>query len=205
MDATGEKGRVMLVGKRNLLVVLTIITAMAIGGASAVLANGNSGNVIYACVNDASGTVKIVAADTVCHENSTFVHWNQEGTPGMDGADGSDGQDGVDGQDGQDGAEGPEGPAGDKGDKGDPGPASGAASQVVAGNESTALSTAVCPAGTFAIGGGFFMTNDSPPFASFPSTTTAGPAPVGSPAPAWTVIKNPADGVLVTAFAICAP
>ena len=96
----------MLVRKRNLLVVLTIITALAIGGASAVLANGNSGNVIYACVNNASGTVKIVAVDTVCHENSTLVHWNQEGTPGQDGTDGVDGQDGTDGQDGADGQDG---------------------------------------------------------------------------------------------------
>ena len=189
----------MLDGKRNLLVVLTIITALAIGGASAVVANGNSGNVIYACVNNNSGAVKIVAADTVCHENSTLVHWNQEGTPGMDGADGTDGADGAEG------AEGPEGPAGDKGDQGDPGPASGAVSQVVAGNDSSALSTAVCPAGTFAVGGGYFMTNDSPPFASFPSTASAGIAPVGFPAPAWSVIKNPSDDVLVTAFAICAP
>ena len=198
----------MLVGKRNLLVVLTIITAMAVGGASAVLANGNSGNVIYACVNNASGTVKIVAADTVCHENSTLVHWNQEGTPGMNGADGMDGQDGTDGTDGADGMDGPAGPAGpdgEEGDRGDPGPASGAVSQVVAGRASAALSTAVCPAGTFAVGGGFFMTSDSPPFASFPSTASAGTAPVGFPAPAWSVIKNPGDGVSVTAFAICAP
>jgi hypothetical protein len=96
----------MFVGKRNLLVVLTIITAMAIGGASAVLANGNSGNVIYACVNNNSGEVKIVAADTVCHANSTLVHWNQEGTPGMDGADGMDGTNGMNGTDGTDGAPG---------------------------------------------------------------------------------------------------
>jgi hypothetical protein len=54
--------------------VLTIITAMAIGGASAVLANGNSGNVIYACVNNASGTIKIVAADAVCGSKGTLLH-----------------------------------------------------------------------------------------------------------------------------------
>ena len=195
----------MSVGKRNLFVVLAMIAAMAIGGTSAVLANGNSGNVIYACVNDASGTVKIVAADTVCNENWTLVNWNQDGTPGMDGADGQDGVDGQDGQDGAQGAEGPEGPAGDKGDKGDPGPASGAASQVVVGSVSSALSTAACPTGTFAIGGGFFMNTDSSVFASFPSTTGGGTAPAGSQAPAWTVIKNPSDSVLVTAFAICAP
>ncbi len=198
----------MFVGKRNLLVVLTIITALAIGGASAVFANGTSGNVIYACVNNSSGTVKIVAADTVCHENSTLVHWNQEGTPGQDGNDGTNGTNGTngtDGTDGRNGTDGTDGTDGEKGDKGDPGPASGAVSQVVAGRASIVLSTAVCPAGTFAVGGGFFMTNDSPPFASFPSTTGSGTAPVGSPAPAWTVIKDPSDSVFVTAFAICAP
>jgi hypothetical protein len=192
----------MLAGKRNLLVVLAIITTMAIGGASAVLANNNSGNVIYACVNNSSGEVKIVAADTDCRETSTLVHWNQEGTPGMDGDDGSDGTDGVDGSDGVDGVDGTDGT---DGENGDPGPASGAASQVVAGNASAALSTAVCPSGTFATGGGFSMTADSPPFASFPSTTSAGIPPVGVPAPAWSVVKNPGDGVLVTAFAVCAP
>jgi hypothetical protein len=62
--------------------------------------------VIYACVNNSSGTVKIVAADTVCHQNSTLVHWNQEGIPGQDGTDGVDGQDGTDGQDGADGQDG---------------------------------------------------------------------------------------------------
>jgi hypothetical protein len=102
----------MLVGKRNLLVVLTIITAMAIGGASAVLANGNSGNVIYACVNNSSGEVKIVAADTVCREHSTLVHWNQEGTPGNDGADGMDGTNGMNGTDGTDGTDGAPGISG---------------------------------------------------------------------------------------------
>jgi hypothetical protein len=195
----GRRDLHMLAGKRNLLVVLAIITTMAIGGASAVLANNNSGNVIYACVNNNSGEVKIVAADTVCRENSTLVHWNQEGTPGMDGDDGSDGVDGTDGVDGVDGTDGTDG------ENGDPGPASGAASQVVAGNASAALSTAVCPSGTFATGGGFSMTADSSPFASFPSTTSAAIPPVGVPAPAWSVVKNPSDGVLVTAFAVCAP
>ena len=46
----------MFVGKRNLLVVLTIVTALAIGGVSAVRANGTSGNVIYACVNNGGVT-----------------------------------------------------------------------------------------------------------------------------------------------------
>jgi hypothetical protein len=49
------------------------------------------------------------------------------------------------------------------------------------------------------------MTNDSPPFASFPSTTAGGTAPAGSPAPAWTVLKATTNTDLVTAYAICAP
>jgi hypothetical protein len=57
----------------------------------------------------------------------------------------------------------------------------------------------------FAIGGGFNMERDSSVFASVPSTTNGTTAPAGAPAPAWTVIKNPADGVSVTAYAICAP
>jgi hypothetical protein len=56
--------------------------------------------------------VKIVAADTVCHQNSTLVDWNQEGTPGMDGVDGTDGVDGVDGTNGADGADGAAGVSG---------------------------------------------------------------------------------------------
>jgi hypothetical protein len=118
---------------------------------------------------------------------------NGNGAPHNDEYDLTFGAVGPTGSDGADGATGPQGPS------------SGAASQVVAGQGSTALSTAVCPAGTFAIGGGFFMVNDSPPFASYPSTTSAGTAPVGFPAPAWSVIKNPSDSVVVTAFAICAP
>jgi hypothetical protein len=99
MRRTRDKTREpkMLTGKRNVLIVLTIVTTMAIGGAAAVWANGNSGNVIYACVNDASGTVKIVAADTICSQNSTLVHWNQEGTPGADGAEGPEGPQGESG------------------------------------------------------------------------------------------------------------
>jgi hypothetical protein len=50
------------------------------------------------------------------------------------------------------------------------------------------------------------MTNDSPPFASFPSTTNGGTtAPAGSPAPAWTVLKASVPTEVVTAYAICAP
>ena len=30
---------------------------------------------VYACVNNSSGTVKIVTATTTCHKNETFMSW----------------------------------------------------------------------------------------------------------------------------------
>ena len=170
------------------ILAVALVAILLIAGASLALASSHGG-VIHAGVNNDSGTIKIVSAGEECSANWSSMSWNQEGPAGADGVDGIDGVDGVDGADGVDGVDG----------------TVGAASQVVVGNPNIALSTAACPAGTFAMGGGFFMTNDSPPLASYPSTTTAEPAPAGSPAPAWSVIKNPSDGVFVTAYAICAP
>ena len=190
----------------RLMVAGGLVLALVMGLAGFAIAN--NGDMIYACINNNSGTVKIVDAETICEENSTLLSWNQQGVDGLDGADGADGVDGVDGADGADGVDGVDGADGVDGTDGTDGmdgAASGAASQVVAGNASTFLSTAVCPEGTFAIGGGFFMTNDSPPFASYPSTAIGGTAPVGAPAPAWSVIKSTANTDQVTARAICAP
>jgi hypothetical protein len=181
----------MLVRKRNLLVVLTIITALAIGGASAVLANGNSGNVIYACVNNASGTVKIVAADTVCHENSTLVHWNQEGTPGMDGQPGEDGVDGADGTDGTDGTDGADGVSG--------------LERVVAEKVVTAAKAgdvislnADCPAGKKTTGGGL-----TAPDPRFINTTSLSNFELTSWGATWVVTED-VDLAVVFTEAICA-
>jgi hypothetical protein len=191
----------MLVGKRNLLVVLTIMTVLAIGGASAVLANGNSGNVIYACVNNNSGTVKIVAADTVCHQNSTLVHWNQEGTPGMDGADGADGVDGQDGSDGQDGTDGQDGADGADGTAGISG-----YEQVVHAQTYTDVADddfltvgVTCPGGKKVLGGGAsgFITAQTHLVSSHPSAADESE---------WAAIFQAtaaADTVSISAYAIC--
>jgi hypothetical protein len=192
------------IGWRHSRTTMIAGTALLFGALlmTAGVAVGNGTDTYTACVTPGGELTSVAIGDSptkACRGNSVQISWNAEGSSGADGADGADGTDGAEG------AEGVEGPAGEKGDKGDPGPASGAASQVVWGADSSALSTAVCPTGTFAMGGGFFMTNDSPPFASFPSTASAGVAPEGSPAPAWSVIKNPSDSVLVTAYAICAP
>lgn len=186
--------------KYTRIIVLTALAALLITGIA--LAMGDNGNTYTGCLDPGGTVIHIGIGDQPlkeCAPTHTQISWNETGPAGADGVAGADGADGLEGP------EGPAGPAGADGAQGPEGPASGAASKVETGNASSALSTAICPDGTFAIGGGFYMINDSPPFASFPSTSVAGPAPAGSPAPAWTVIKNPADSVLVTAYAICAP
>lgn len=82
--------------KGSLFVVLTILTVLALGTASDVLAN-DANDVIYACVDNDSGKTKIVPPDADCGKNWTLMHWNQQGPAGMDGQDGADGKDGVSG------------------------------------------------------------------------------------------------------------
>jgi len=159
------------------------------------LANGSSGNVIYACVNNASGTVKIVDADTVCHENSTMVHWNQEGTPGMDGADGTDGADGAGGTNGQDGADGQDGAPGISGYE-----------QVVHVQTYTDVSdgqfmtvSVTCPDGKKVLGGGAsgFIT-------AFTHLVSSNPSPADESQ--WGAIfqaTRAASTVSISAYAIC--
>ena len=81
--------------RQRLMVAGALVLGLVLG--AAVLAVAGNGGVIYACVNNDSGTVKIVDADTVCNENWTLTTWNQEGAPGAAGADGQDGADGTDG------------------------------------------------------------------------------------------------------------
>jgi hypothetical protein len=80
-----------------------LVLALVMGLAGFAIAN--NGDVIYACVNNNSGTVKIVDAETVCAENSTLLSWNQQGVPGTDGTDGTDGTEGTDGAPGISGYE----------------------------------------------------------------------------------------------------
>jgi hypothetical protein len=75
----------------------------------------------YACVNNSSGTIFMVAPDEECKNNETKIVWNQVGPPGpagVDGVDGAPGPPGVDGADGEPGPQGPEGPEGPQGPAG---------------------------------------------------------------------------------------
>ena len=47
-----------------------------------VFAQGDINEVIYGCVNNSSGTVKIVGTDEECQNNETQISWNSQGVPG---------------------------------------------------------------------------------------------------------------------------
>jgi hypothetical protein len=161
------------------------------------LANSNSGNVIYACVNNSGGTVKIVAADTVCTENWTLVNWNQEGTPGMDGNDGDDGVDGTNGADGVDGVDGADGADGAAGVSG--------LERVVAEKVVTAAKAgdvislnADCPDGKKTTGGGV-----TAPDPRFINTTSLSNFELTGWGATWVVTED-VDLAVVFTEAICA-
>ncbi len=82
-----------------------LMAGAAVVGVTFALADGSqSATTYYACVNNSSGTIKMMSATDTCHSNETKIQWNQAGAAG---------------------------PAGDPGPKGDPG-ASGSSAAYVA-------------------------------------------------------------------------
>lgn len=73
--------------------------AVVLGTTTAVFAQAATG-VVYACVNNSSGTIHIIGTTQVCSANEQLVSWNQQGLSGATGATG---------------AAGPQGPTGAKG------------------------------------------------------------------------------------------
>jgi hypothetical protein len=79
-----------------------ILSAIVVA-AFASSAHAQAPTQLYACVNNSSGTIKMVAAGTVCSEGATLFTWNVAGPQGMIGP------------------QGPTGPAGPQGLPGAPG------------------------------------------------------------------------------------
>jgi hypothetical protein len=77
----------MKLSNRHVALILAVI--MVLVGVSWVYAQNGpvASGVIHACVNDGSGTIKIVAEDKECNEGWTALHWNAEGPPGPPGGD----------------------------------------------------------------------------------------------------------------------
>jgi hypothetical protein len=85
-----QRSKIVMVGG-------ALVLAMAVGGATVAVATNDNGEVIHACVNNHSGTLKIVDSPDDCHKNWSPLNWNQQGPDGTDGMDGTDGTDGAPG------------------------------------------------------------------------------------------------------------
>ncbi len=95
---------------------ITITLVAAIIGTSMVgLASAVTTGLIYACVNNSSGTIKVVSSCTLCADNEIQLVWNVDGTTGATGATGATGPMGATGPQGATGAPGPQGPPGPAG------------------------------------------------------------------------------------------
>src|SRR6516164_1736622 len=104
---------------------------------------------IFACVNNNSGAVRIVAQGTACRTPESLVTWNVVGPQAPPGPAGPAGALGPPGPQGPAGALGPPGPPGPKGD---PGQASAlryveGSGDAVACNDGEVLVSAICKEG----------------------------------------------------------
>ena len=92
---------------------LVIGLALALVGGSAItFAAAASTGVIYACVNNSSGTIHVVSSADTCSANEVALAWNQQGPKGDAGPQGPKGDTGPQGPKGDTGPQGPTGPAG---------------------------------------------------------------------------------------------
>src|SRR6266850_1843795 len=107
--------------KTNLARPLVVLALALIGASAMTLAAAASTGVIYACVNNSSGTIHMVTADDTCKANEVALSWNQQGPAGDKGPQGAKGDAGpqgplgATGPQGPTGATGPQGPAGQAG------------------------------------------------------------------------------------------
>lgn len=120
--------------QRKVVLAITLVIA-AIGLSTIAIGNAITTGPIYACVNNSSGTIKIVDATAQCSNNEIQLVWNREGPPGATGptgatgaqgpagAAGATGATGASGADGAAGAAGATGPTGPQGPAGPAGPA----------------------------------------------------------------------------------
>jgi hypothetical protein len=68
--------------------------------------------VLYGCVNNSTGAIRIVSQSTVCKATEHKIHWNQVGPQGPQGQKGAQGPQGQKGATGAQGPAGPQGPPG---------------------------------------------------------------------------------------------
>lgn len=130
--------------KNRLFIILGLALLLLGSSATWVFAQATSGDgTIYACMNPADGTIRIVSEATNCKKNERLLGWNimgpkgdkgdpgeagpagPEGEQGPQGPQGEQGLQGLPGEQGIQGLMGPQGepgPAGPQGSQGNPGP-----------------------------------------------------------------------------------
>ncbi len=142
---------------RKTLRIAVVLCACLLAGAT-TLAFAQTDTTVWACVNNSSGTIHIIAANGQCASNEMRLMWNQQGIQGQTGPQGPQGDTGAIGAAGPQGATGETGPAGPQGPAGANG-VSGAqiveATQIKSAFDPDFDVLASCPAGKKALGGGF--------------------------------------------------
>lgn len=104
----------------------------------------------FACVNNSSGTIKVVSSNADCKSGDYFIEWNQVGPKGDTGDPGPQGVPGIQGEPGPKGDTGPVGPVGISGHE--VVFTDGTETSLYPGREATIQ----CPPGKRIFGGGVF-------------------------------------------------
>ena len=209
------------------LLVLNVVL-ISLMSVTLVSAHGGNTTLIHSCVNNTSGEIKIVGANSNCPSNYRALDWNIQGPAGQQGTIGPAGPMGPVGPVGPIGSIGPVGPIGPQGLQGErgpqgeqglqglpgqqgvqgiQGPAGISGLEVVQVNGPTQVAARIdvlaeCPAGKSVLGGGFQMAGD------ISNTSVVVNAPFGLRGWAVTAVTNDypnsRSGWSVQVFAICA-
>lgn len=72
---------------KNYFYFLSVILAFLAGSVlstvtTIALANGGDPDIIHGCVNNTTGSLRIVGVSTSCNSNETALNWNEKGLPG---------------------------------------------------------------------------------------------------------------------------
>jgi hypothetical protein len=174
------------------------VGAALIGGATLVSAHGGDTSLIHSCVNENSGTVKIVGASDSCKTNETALDWNIQGPTGPAGPTGPQGPTGDTGPTGPTGATGATGPAGPVGPAGPAGPAASTTYYTKSAFGDGSGQQANCDAGDIATGGGAAASLENTELGGTEPIRTSAGVPVG-----WFAFLADPDDEGITVWAIC--
>lgn len=113
-DRQGEKAGNRM---RRLVMVVAVLTLFAavVGGFATAQTAPEDTEVLWACVKDDDGKIRLVGDPSECAKKETAIWWNQQGPPG------DQGEPGLPGEPGEPGPQGEPGPPGEQGEAGPPG------------------------------------------------------------------------------------